>query len=38
MQLTIDHWFYLYIPWFAGPVLVALATCGPRHEPAPARP
>ncbi len=24
-QLAVDHWFYLYIPWFAGLVLVALA-------------
>jgi len=23
-QLGIDHWFYLYIPWFAGLALVAL--------------
>lgn len=25
VQLTADHWFYLYIPWFAGPLLAALA-------------
>jgi hypothetical protein len=24
VQLGIDHWFYLYIPWFAGPALLAL--------------
>ena len=24
VQLGIDHWFYLYIPWFAGLVLLAL--------------
>lgn len=30
LQLSVDHWFYLYIPWFAGPLLIALATCSPR--------
>ena len=25
LQLAVDHWFYLYIPWFAGPLLIALA-------------
>jgi hypothetical protein len=24
-QLAIDHWFYLYIPWFFGLLIVALA-------------
>jgi hypothetical protein len=24
VQLGIDHWFYLYIPWFFGLVMVAL--------------
>lgn len=24
VQLGIDHWFYLYIPWFFGPLIVAL--------------
>ena len=24
-QLAVDHWFYLYIPWFCGLVFVALA-------------
>lgn len=23
-QLVLQHWFYLYIPWFVGPVLVVL--------------
>ncbi len=23
-ELTVEHWFYLYIPWFYGPLLVAL--------------
>ena len=29
LELAVDHWFYLYIPWFAGPLLIALA-CAPR--------
>ena len=24
LQLTVEHWFYLYIPWFLGFLLVAL--------------
>ncbi len=24
-QLAVDHWFYLYIPWFCGLIFVALA-------------
>jgi hypothetical protein len=24
VQLGVDHWFYLYVPWFAGPALLAL--------------
>jgi hypothetical protein len=24
VQLGIDHWFYLYIPWFFGLVMLAL--------------
>jgi hypothetical protein len=24
VQLGIDHWFYLYVPWFAAPALLAL--------------
>jgi hypothetical protein len=28
MQLTIDHWFYLYIPWFLPFLLVALLASG----------
>jgi hypothetical protein len=35
LQLAVDHWFYLYIPWFAGPLLIALAATdrlgSPRH-------
>ena len=25
-QLAVDHWFYLYIPWFCGLIFVALST------------
>jgi hypothetical protein len=28
MQLTIDHWFYLYIPWFLPFLLIALLATG----------
>jgi hypothetical protein len=31
-QIAIDHWFYLYIPWFAGLCLIALS---PGREGAP---
>jgi hypothetical protein len=24
VQLGVDHWFYLYVPWFAAPALLAL--------------
>jgi hypothetical protein len=24
VQLGVDHWFYLYVPWFAAPALIAL--------------
>jgi hypothetical protein len=33
MQLTVDHWFYLYIPWFLPFLLVALLAAG-ESEPA----
>jgi hypothetical protein len=33
VELTADHWFYLYIPWFAGLALPAIALSG---VPAPA--
>jgi hypothetical protein len=38
MELTVDHWFYLYIPWFLPFLLVALLASGvvplggDRHE------
>ncbi len=28
VQITADHWFYLYIVWFFGPLMAALATGG----------
>ena len=39
LQLTVEHWFYLYIPWFAGFLFVALLArdddaSGPRARPA----
>jgi hypothetical protein len=30
LELGADHWFYLYIPWFFGMLLIALTTCAPR--------
>ena len=29
LQLTVDHWFYLYLVWFAPLVWVALLTPAP---------
>ncbi|MFL5869604.1 MAG: glycosyltransferase family 87 protein [Solirubrobacterales bacterium] len=37
LQLAVDHWFYLYIPWFAGPLLIALAASRPGYTPATAQ-
>jgi hypothetical protein len=42
VELTAEHWFYLYIPWFTPALLIALATAGrPRGaeaiSPVPAR-
>jgi hypothetical protein len=36
VQLGIEHWFYLYIPWFFAPALLALLGAGalPRQAPA----
>ncbi|MGH2831834.1 MAG: hypothetical protein ACRDK2_03590, partial [Solirubrobacteraceae bacterium] len=36
VQLGIDHWFYLYIPWFFGLVMVALLSSVEPSAPAPA--
>ncbi len=37
LQITMKHWFYLYIPWFYPLLLVALATTAvrPEGEPGP---
>jgi hypothetical protein len=35
VQLTAEHWFYLYIPWFAGLVLAALAGIEAAGRPEP---
>jgi hypothetical protein len=32
VQLTADHWFYLYIVWFFPPLIAALATLGGREQ------
>jgi hypothetical protein len=33
VQLGMDHWFYLYIPWFAAPALLALlGSLSPRED------
>lgn len=32
LQLSVDHWFYLYIPWFLGPLLIALVAIGPASK------
>ena len=37
VELTAEHWFYLYIVWFLPLVLVALAGLRPRPEPGSAR-
>jgi hypothetical protein len=34
LQLAVDHWFYLYIPWFAGPLLIALTASRRGYTPA----
>ena len=28
LQLSVDHWFYLYIPWFFGAIAIALLLAG----------
>jgi hypothetical protein len=40
MELTVDHWFYLYIPWFLPFLLVALLAAGrvPHPRPRPQAP
>ena len=38
VQLGIEHWFYLYIPWFFGLAMLALLTARFAEHPAPAPP
>ena len=33
LQLTAEHWFYLYVVWFYPLLLVAMATAGPAPSP-----
>jgi len=33
LELGISHWFYLYIPWFFPPVMLALLLAHPRSRP-----
>ncbi len=35
VELSLTHWFYLYIVWFFPPVMVALVAAHPEAEPAP---
>jgi hypothetical protein len=35
LQLSVDHWFYLYIPWFFAPLLVALVAIDSADKRAP---
>jgi hypothetical protein len=35
VQLTLHHWFYLYIVWFFPLMLIALCLLEPSEEPAP---
>jgi hypothetical protein len=35
MELTVDHWFYLYIPWFLPFLLIALLASGERDSDPP---
>jgi hypothetical protein len=37
-QLAVDHWFYLYIPWFLPLLLAALSSRGSRPASAPTSP
>jgi hypothetical protein len=37
LQISADHWFYLYIPWFFGALAIALLAVGEEraaHDPA----
>jgi glycosyl transferase family 87 len=32
LQLGVDHWFYLYLAWFVGPLMIALLGDAPEAE------
>lgn len=34
VEITFDHWFYLYLPWFLGPLFVALLARERLHDKA----
>jgi hypothetical protein len=34
LQLSVDHWFYLYIPWFFGALAIALLAISTNGRPA----
>ena len=36
IQLTLEHWFYLYIPWFLPMLLLAMAVTATRTADPPA--
>ncbi len=36
LQLSVDHWFYLYIPWFFAPLVIALVAIDQSDKPVPA--
>jgi hypothetical protein len=38
LELVVEHWFYLYIPWFAPALLIALAIAAPRARAELAKP
>ena len=37
VELTVEHWFYLYIPWFLPLMLTAIVLVGPASRAAPHR-
>lgn len=37
VEITFDHWFYLYLPWFLGPLFVALLARDRLREPSQGR-
>ena len=33
VEITLEHWFYLYIPWFLPGLLLAMAVSSSPREP-----